>query len=43
MGVSSQFMSGDWLLVAPIYEDAVTRDGIYLPAGTWIDYWNGTE
>jgi hypothetical protein len=42
-GTAYQFMSGDWLLVAPIYEDAVTRDGIYLPAGTWIDYWNGTE
>jgi alpha-glucosidase (family GH31 glycosyl hydrolase) len=37
-----QYMSGEWLLAAPVYEDAVTRDGIYLPAGEWWDYWDGT-
>jgi len=37
-----QFMSGPWFLVAPVYEDATTRSGIYLPAGQWIDYWDGT-
>ncbi len=38
-----QFMSGESLLVAPVYQDANIRDDIYLPAGRWIDYWDGTE
>ena len=38
-----QFMSGEWFLVAPVYEDSPIRNDIYLPAGTWIDYWDGTE
>jgi alpha-glucosidase (family GH31 glycosyl hydrolase) len=38
-----QFMSGEWLLVAPVYQDSIIRDDIYLPAGKWIDYWDGTE
>jgi alpha-glucosidase len=38
-----QFMSGEWLLVAPVYEDTIVRNDIYLPAGKWIDYWDGTE
>jgi alpha-glucosidase (family GH31 glycosyl hydrolase) len=38
-----QFMSGEHLLVAPVYEDTTVRNDIYLPAGKWIDYWDGTE
>jgi len=38
-----QFMSGEWLLVAPVYEDTIVRNDIYLPAGKWIDYWDGAE
>ena len=26
-----QFMSGEWLLVAPVYDNRTVRDGIYLP------------
>ncbi|MBL4862823.1 MAG: DUF5110 domain-containing protein, partial [Crocinitomicaceae bacterium] len=37
-----QFMSGEWFLVAPVYQNSNTRDNIYLPAGKWIDYWDGT-
>jgi alpha-glucosidase len=37
-----QFMSGEWFLVAPVYENTTTRKGIYLPKGQWIDYWDGT-
>ncbi|MBI1279257.1 MAG: alpha-xylosidase [Anaerolineaceae bacterium] len=33
-----QFMLGDGLLVAPIYDEGSTRT-IYLPQGQWIDYW----
>ncbi|MFG3101132.1 TIM-barrel domain-containing protein [Streptomyces sp. NPDC048182] len=38
---SGQFMAGDSFLVAPVVSDTATRDGIYLPAGTWTDYWTG--
>ncbi|MDK9495257.1 discoidin domain-containing protein [Streptomyces katrae] len=38
---SGQFMAGDSFLVAPVVSDTSVRDGIYLPAGTWTDYWSG--
>jgi hypothetical protein len=38
-----QFMSGEWFLVAPVYQGSTTRDSIYFPAGRWIDYWDGTN
>jgi hypothetical protein len=40
---SYQFMTGPYLLVAPVYTaGAVTRDGITLPAGAdWADFWSG--
>lgn len=36
-----EFLAGKDFLVAPVYADTDTRDGIYLPAGTWVDYWTG--
>ncbi len=36
-----QFMTGEWLLVAPVYKSEGKRDSIYLPRGEWIDYWSG--
>jgi len=42
-GTSQQFMAGPWFLVAPVYTPLAfspTRDGIYLPDGDWVDYWN---
>jgi alpha-glucosidase (family GH31 glycosyl hydrolase) len=39
--VKYQFLCGEAFLVAPVYQDEEVRDGIYLPAGTWIDYWTG--
>lgn len=35
------WMFGDWLLVAPVTERYQTTKWIYLPAGTWIDYFTG--
>ncbi|GAA2001641.1 hypothetical protein GCM10009838_79330 [Catenulispora subtropica] len=39
--VSEEFMAGDNFLVAPVVDGTTTRDGIYLPAGVWTDYWTG--
>ncbi len=36
-----QFMSGDYLLVAPVYSNTTIRNGIYLPEGRWTDYFTG--
>lgn len=43
-----EFLFGPNMLVAPIYKETRMdkdgndiRNGIYLPEGTWIDYWNG--
>ncbi|MFF1812487.1 TIM-barrel domain-containing protein [Streptomyces sp. NPDC058251] len=36
-----EFLAGSDFLVAPVYQDSDTRDGIYLPKGTWTDYWTG--
>ncbi|MFJ9521684.1 NPCBM/NEW2 domain-containing protein [Kitasatospora sp. NPDC101801] len=36
-----EFLSGRDFLVAPVYSDTTVRDGIYLPQGTWVDYWSG--
>ncbi len=38
-----QFMNGEWLLVAPVYKSESKRDSIYLPKGTWYDYWDGKK
>ncbi len=36
-----QFMFGQALLIAPIYDESDGRS-VYLPEGKWIDYWTGT-
>ena len=36
-----QFMSGEWFLVAPVYQDTTQWSNIYLPEGEWIDYNTG--
>ncbi len=34
-----EYMFGDNLLVAPVYQEARERK-VYLPEGQWVDYWN---
>ncbi len=36
-----QYLYGPSFLVAPIYEEGEVRNGIYLPKGTWYDYFTG--
>lgn len=38
--VEDQYLLGTDLLVAPLMEDAPSRD-VYLPPGSWIDYQDG--
>ncbi len=41
--LDNQFMVGEDLLVAPILKPDVTRRLVYLPKGTWYDYWTGKK
>jgi alpha-glucosidase len=41
--VEDEFLVGDTLLSAPIYQEGATSKSVYLPAGIWLDYWSGTE
>lgn len=45
-----QYLYGPFFLVAPVYEETKAdskgndiRNGIYLPKGTWIDYFSGNQ
>jgi alpha-glucosidase len=41
--VEDTFLVGDALLSAPIYTQGATSRRVYIPSGTWIDFWNGNE
>lgn len=40
---ADEWMFGDELLVAPILTEGQSHRSIYLPAGTWIDYFRGQK
>lgn len=39
--IDNQYMMGDRVMVAPVIAGMTERE-IYLPAGEWVDFWNGT-
>jgi alpha-glucosidase len=41
LNLDDQFMIGSDLLVAPVLKPDLTGRMVYLPEGTWLDYWTG--
>ncbi|WP_152395520.1 glycoside hydrolase family 31 protein [Paenibacillus guangzhouensis] len=41
VNLCDQFLIGNNLLIAPVYRPDTTHRAVYLPEGTWIDYWTG--
>ena len=41
--MNDEYMVGDELLVAPVVQESQNTLAVYLPAGEWIDFWNGVE
>jgi alpha-glucosidase/alpha-D-xyloside xylohydrolase len=42
-GQSQEYLWGRNLLVAPVYEKGATSRDVYLPAGTWYDWWDNAR
>jgi alpha-glucosidase (family GH31 glycosyl hydrolase) len=38
-----QYLLGDDLLIAPVVQQGARSKAVYLPAGTWRDWWTGTQ
>ncbi|WP_026658512.1 glycoside hydrolase family 31 protein [Butyrivibrio sp. AC2005] len=37
--LNDEYMVGENILVAPVVDQGVTKRMVYLPKGTWVDYW----
>ena len=38
-----EFMLGDAMLIAPVYEKGATTRDVFLPEGTWTNHWTGEQ
>ena len=43
LNIDDEFMVGDDLLAAPILQPGATSRLVYLPGGTWFDFWTGAK
>lgn len=41
--LNGEFLCGKQMLVAPVVEQGMTKKMVYLPEGTWYDYWTGEK
>lgn len=41
--INDEYMVGRELLVAPVVNQGQNKRAVYLPAGTWLDFWTGAE
>ncbi len=41
--ISDQVLLGPSLMAAPIYRPGIEHRAVYLPAGTWYDWWSGAS
>jgi alpha-glucosidase len=41
--LNDEFMLGQNLLIAPVVDQGQTKRMVYLPAGTWYNYWTGEK
>jgi alpha-glucosidase len=41
--IEDEFLVGESLLIAPVYQPGATSRDVYLPAGHWFDYWTNAE
>jgi alpha-glucosidase (family GH31 glycosyl hydrolase) len=41
LGLANEYLWGRDLLVAPVFQKAADHHEVYLPAGTWCDWWTG--
>lgn len=41
--LNGEFLFGERILVAPVVEQGMNQKLVYLPEGTWYDYWTGEK
>jgi alpha-glucosidase/alpha-D-xyloside xylohydrolase len=43
LGQSQEYLWGRNMLIAPVYEKGATSREVYMPAGTWYDWWDNSR
>lgn len=41
--IDDEYLFGEWILVAPVLNRGARKRIVYLPKGTWVDYWSGSR